>query len=364
MNKNVYFFTGFPGFIATQIIQEIIHHHPGAEFLLLVHPSQADRANRIIDSLVSKGCGAYSQYRTLPGDITLPDLGLDEETQAQIKDHVQYLFHLAAIYDLAVLKDVAYQVNVLGTENITNWACGLPNLKRYVYFSTAYVSGNRTGRVYESELDKGQGFKNFYESTKFEAEKVVQAARSSVPTTIIRPGIVMGNSETGETVKFDGPYFIMRMLDRFAKLPIPYVGKGEARLNVVPVDYIVQATCYLSHDLIGEDKVYHLTDPSPYKARDVYRMICEALLDKRPSFTLPSSVVSAMLGVPAFRRWVQVEKEAVEYFDLKAEYDCSEALRDLAGSGIACPDFAEYIPRLVTYYKQHRDDPEKIIVVR
>jgi nucleoside-diphosphate-sugar epimerase len=215
----------------------------------------------------------------------------------------------------------------------------------------------------ETELDCGQSFKNFYESTKFEAEVLVQKIRDKVPATIIRPGIVMGDSKTGETVKFDGPYFIMRFLDKFAKWPIPYIGRGEALINLVPVDYVVDAACYLAHHPKGEDKVYHLTDPRPYRAKDAYRMICEALIGKKPTFTLPTPLVYGLLSFPAFRRWVMVEKETIDYLNLKAEYDCTQALNDLEGSGVVCPDFPDYIKVAVEFYEQHRHDPDKMILV-
>ncbi len=362
--RSTYFFTGFPGFISTQIIQKIARGYPESEFYLLVHPSQLDKANVEIKRLLIEGYGQEEQFHVIVGDITVSQFGLDAEIQETLQEKVDYAFHLAAIYDLAVPKELAQRVNVIGTGHVNEWVKQLKSLKRYVYFSTAYVSGRRTGPILETELVMGQQFKNFYESTKYEAEVLVQQLFGVVPTTIIRPGITMGNSITGETIKFDGPYFVMRFLDKFARFPIPYVGSGSAYINLVPIDYIVDATTYLSHAEVGEGKVYHLTDPKPYKAREAYRMITEALLDKKPAFTLPDRLIYAALSVSAFRRWVSVEKETIEYFRLQAEYEASQATRDLGDSGIRCPDFAEYIPIAVNYYKEHRNDPEKKILVK
>ena len=85
-------------------------------------------------------------------------------------------------------------------------------LERLAYVSTAYVAGKRTGVVYEHELVMGQDFKNHYESTKFQAEVWVRELLDPVPTTILRPAIVVGDSRTGETEKFDGPYYILRAI--------------------------------------------------------------------------------------------------------------------------------------------------------
>ncbi|WP_312853898.1 SDR family oxidoreductase [Thermoactinomyces mirandus] len=209
-----------------------------------------------------------------------------------------------------------------------------------------------------------QTFKNHYESSKFKAEVLTQRIRKQVPVTIIRPGIVMGDSKTGETAKFDGPYFIMRYLDKFARFPIPYPGKGRALLNLVPVDYIVDATCYLAKHPVGEDKVDHLTDPHPLSVKQAFQMICERLTGKKPFFTLPSIVILGLLSIPSFRRWLMVEKETIAYFRLKAEYDCTQAFEDLKDSGIRCSGFGDYIAKAIDFYQKHRHDPEKMIKVR
>ncbi|WP_261130225.1 SDR family oxidoreductase [Bacillus sp. Marseille-Q3570] len=182
--SNVYFFTGFPGFLATKLIEELSIQDPDASFLLLVHDSQLEKAMARIEKLENQ-----ERYSILSGDITQEGLGLEDTLCGRDITHV---FHLAAIYDLAVPQSVAQLVNVSGTRRVLEWLSTLSNLKRFVYFSTAYVSGTRTGTVYEHELNKKQSFKNHYESTKFEAEVLVQEQMAKIPTTIIRPGIVVG----------------------------------------------------------------------------------------------------------------------------------------------------------------------------
>ncbi|KFZ40453.1 MULTISPECIES: SDR family oxidoreductase [Thermoactinomyces] len=364
MPSHTYFFTGFPGFIATRLVEKLFDQDPSSRFLLLVHPSQQEKAEKVISQLTQKKAGSRGCFIPIPGDITKENLDIPQQRMERLREEIDYVFHLAAIYDLAVSKETAYKVNVTGTRNVNDFVLSLSGLKRYVYFSTAYVSGKRTGRILETELDEGQSFKNHYEASKFEAEVITQKIMKQVPLTIIRPGIVMGDSKTGETVKFDGPYFVMRYLDKFSRFPIPYPGRGKALLNLVPVDYIVDATCYLATHPVGEGKVYHLTDPNPYPAREAFGIICETLVGKKASFTLPSFIVYGLLSIPAFRRWLMVEKETIEYFRLKAEYDCSQALEDLKDSGVKCADFKDYIQVCVKFYENHRHDPDKMIEVR
>jgi nucleoside-diphosphate-sugar epimerase len=243
---------------------------------------------------------------------------------------------------------------------MNNWILSLHTVQRYIYFSTSYVAGDREGRILETELVKGQGFKNYYEQTKYEAELAVRDLMKTVPTTVIRPGIVVGNTATGETIKFDGPYFILNFFDKLTFLPfLPYLGKGKAEGNFVPVDYIFNAAIYLGHAEIGIGKTYQLTDPKPYRIKEVYRMLMVEFLGREPVGMIPLSLSKWLLSIPAFRKWTRVEKEALDYFTCMAEYDCSQTQQDLRGSGILCPDFKDVIPAMVAYYKKHKNDSEK-----
>lgn len=358
---DTYFFTGFPGFIATRLIQQLMRDYDYEHIYLLVLPAMLEKARQVLQEMGAN----ENRVSLLMGDITQAQLGLDADNLERLKDSVTHVFHLAAVYDLAVPFSLAYDVNVNGTCMVNEWVRSLTKLKRYVYFSTAYVSGDREGRIMESELEMGQGFKNHYERTKYEAEVLVKRMMDEVPVMIIRPGIVKGDSRTGETVKFDGPYFMLNFFDHLRFLPyIPYLGRGEAEGNFVPVDYVLRATLYLAHTDAGIGKTYHLTDPKPYRMRDVYRMVMNEYLGRNPRGTIPLSLANLALSFSAVRKWLRVEKEALEYFTVKAEYDCSQAQRDLHGSGITCPDFRETLPAMIQFYEQHKHEEEKHITIR
>ncbi|MDM5336574.1 SDR family oxidoreductase [Fictibacillus enclensis] len=349
------FITGFPGFLASMLLKEMLKRYKECEFVLLVHPSQIEKAKDLAAN--------RPNVRLFTGDITKAGLRLSPEQTDWLKNHITHVFHLAAVYDLAVPEQIAANINITGTRNINAFVKELPHLARYVYFSTAYVSGKRTGLIKEDELDAGQTFKNHYESTKFAAEKLV-AELDGVPYTIIRPGVVVGHSKTGETIKFDGPYFIMRFLDKLRYVPVPYLGKSEALFNVVPFDYIIDATLCLAESDDAVNKVFHLTDPSPYESRKLYRMICEELIGKAPSWTIPPAVVEFMLSFSFFRRFFKVEKEALEYFRCACQYDAANTSKVLAKAGVQCPDFKDYVSSMVAYYKENRKDPEKLVYIK
>jgi nucleoside-diphosphate-sugar epimerase len=358
MMDNGYFFTGFPGFICNQLIREVLKKNDlkGVIYVLVLQ-GMMDKARKERQVILSELGLSEESFIIIGGDITKPSLFNSEDTKKQIIDKVTHVFHLAAIYDLAVPRDIAYMINVNGTNNVNNWVRDLTHLKRYVYFSTAYVVGKREGTLYETELIRPTSFKNHYEETKYEAEVLVEKLKREIPITIIRPGIVKGHSQTGETIKFDGPYFMMNFLERLKFFPLlPRLGKGEAYVNLVPIDYIIQATTYLGFSENGVRKTYHLTDPRPYRAADIYSFMMKEMMNKQPRGTLPLSICKGLLSIKPLRKYLGVEKEALDYFTWMGNFDCTQTVNDLKDSGIICPDFKEGIKPMTAFYLKQKDN--------
>lgn len=363
MLNHVYFFTGFPGFLATRLIKGMIHQDQSfTRAYLLVLPALKERAEeeaKRLEQELSLGEGAL---QVVTGDITKPQLDLGTAIE---NNQITHVFHLAAIYDLAVPKDIAYTVNVTGTKNVNDWVLTLSHLKRYIYFSTAYVAGTREGDLLETELIRPASFKNYYEETKYEAEVLVEALKDKVPITIIRPGIVKGHSETGETVKFDGPYFILNTLRAIGFLPFkPYIGKSTSKINLVPVDYIIKSVSFLALYEGGVGKTYHLTDPQPYSATEIYEMLVKEMYQVKPKGVIPISWCKTFLGLAPIRKFLHTEQETIDYFTWKGNFDCRQAKEDLAKANISCPDFKDGVPAMVRYYKQHESNPKYQVAIR
>ncbi|WP_409294615.1 SDR family oxidoreductase [Peribacillus sp. SCS-26] len=356
---NIYFITGFPGFISNQLVRELLKRDPSFEkAYFLVLPAQKGTALQEINRLNAEKTLNPRQTVILEGDITIGGLGIGETENAELQGQITHVYHLAAIYDLAVPRDLAWKVNVDGTRNVNDWVKNLTRLKRYTYFSTAYVAGTRKGLLKENELIRPPSIKNHYEETKYMAEVYVAELKKELPVTIIRPGIVKGRSDTGETIKFDGPYFILNFLHALKFSPlIPFLGSSSSVVNLVPVDYVIEACAYLTLDQKGAGKTYHLTDPDPYTVTEIYSLLVEAYLDKKPRGRLPLWLCRAFLSIKPFRRAFGVEKEALDYFTWEGRFECSTAISDLAGSGIKCPDLTEGIQPMVGFYSQNRHNP-------
>lgn len=348
-------FTGFPGFIASQLIRKSIEQDRTIGVTAIILASERDKAKEEARRIQEEtGC---QSIRIMEGDITKQGLGLNQEDQSYFENKKIIFWHLAAIYDLAVPRDLAWKVNVEGTKTVNEFVSGLTGLERYMYFSTAYVAGNREGNLREDELIRPESFKNFYEETKFEAEVLVEELKKEFPVTILRPGIVRGHSITGETIKFDGPYFFLNMIEQFRKLPIiPYVGKSSSYINVVPIDYIIEASVYLSKLEAATGETIHLTDPNPHPVEEVYRSMVYHLSGKIPKGRLPKKMAAMSMKNKIVRKRLGVEIETLDYMDWPASFDTSNAVKLLEGSNLICADFLETMPAMVAFYELHKND--------
>lgn len=361
-HEKTLFITGFPGFLATDLLKQIIDDYREDIRHVYVLAMVAEQAQALekIGRITNEKHVSRDLFSLIVGDITKDNLALNQSFA-----DVTHVFHLAAIYDLAVPEMIAEKVNVQGTRQVNHWVKALPKLERYIYFSTAYVSGNREGRIYENELQVGQSFRNHYERTKFDAEVLVEDLKSDIPTTISRPGVVKGHSETGETIKFDGLYFLLHFYDRLKALPIiPYLKAGAApEGNFVPSDYLIKAASFLGMNRVGQGKTYHLTDPHPKNMMELQKLLMESLLNRPPKGTLPISFVKPVLRNKQVQRWLGVEVEAMDYFIYQSSYDASQAIKDLKDAGIYCPPIEDTLSAMVHYYRKYKDDYTKRISI-
>lgn len=345
------FLTGVPGFLGTRLLRRLGRKHPGERFALLIQPKFRDRAERELRRL-----GLAGRTELFEGDITAgPGLGLAEAQRERLAGLVTRAYHLAAVYDLAVPQEVGRAVNVDGTRYVLDFLEACERLEIFAYVSTAYVSGKRTGEIREGELRHDAGFKNDYEKTKYEAEVLVQERRGRLPTVVYRPGIVVGDSQTGATEKFDGPYFLLKVLRRLPQYTLmTRVGAGDKPVSVVPVDFVTEAMTALTEpEHAGQ--TFHLTAPDPLTAREMISLFLR-LLGKRAVFVpVPTAVARTLVRTP-LGLLLGLSPQLVDYFDFPAYYDRRRAEAALAEHDIRCPPLAEYAPQMVDYLTQHERD--------
>jgi len=352
MVNETIFITGFPGFIASRLLQRLAEG--GSRVQLLVQPALVAQAGRELRAIVEQTGTPLANFEILPGDITEPELGLTQKDLERARSQSTVLFHLAAIYDLAVQQDLAMRVNVEGTRNVNRFAQTLSVLRHYHYVSTCYVAGKRTGRIFENELRHDAGFRNYYEETKYLAETEVDELKSQLPVTIHRPSVVCGDSHTGETAKYDGIYYLINYLLKWPSLLSNFnIGNDDVSLNLVPVDFVVEAMSALATETNAIGKTLQLADPNPLTTRELFNEIARHLVGKEARITVPARLVESSLMLPPTPALSGLPHRGVPYFFLKQSYDTTQSSQLLAPHGVTCPPFATYVKTIVDYAMSH-----------
>lgn len=354
--NRVVLITGYPGLIGTRLAKKILLEENDSRLLLLTQEKFVEKANLSLSDLPKN---QRLRAEIISGDIVAMDLGLSGAEFNRITDEVTDIYHLASIYYLGVPRQEAYRVNVEGTQQVIELARACTNLQRLNHFSTSFVSGKRVGVISEEELDTGQRFRNEYERTKFIAEKIVRAAMNDLPISIMRPSIVVGDSKTGEIDQFRGIYhFGILIVASPIAVAVPLPVDGVAPLNVVPVDYVVDASYQISIDQRAKGRTFHIVDPNPLSARKVYEMFAKRAGKKIPRWRLNYNLTRMLLSIPGLEKVSRHSTQTLDFLNHISIYNSPNTMEILEGTGVLCPRFDSYFKTLIRYvqhsYKQQK----------
>ena len=342
---SVSFITGFPDFIAVTLARELLAEAVNNQVGLLVsgqHLAAWEEFRRLLPE------AHRSRVRAFTGDVVSMDLGLSGDEYADISRTTNYIFHLAGAHWMGDDVEDAHARSVEGAAEVLRLALECARLERLSHFSTAFVSGDRTGVVLEEDLEAGQRFRNTYEETRFRSERLVRRHMDQLPISIFRPSIVVGDSRTGEIDRITGPYFLMNAIVNWpVDMPIPLPGRGDAPMNLVPVDFVVNAARLLTRDTRGAGRTFHLTDPNPLPARRVFELVARAAGRRAPRGKLPRRTIRRLLSLPGVRRGGGEQRHFLDYFDQVVIWRSVNTLNLLQGSAVQCPPFEAYVEVLV-----------------
>lgn len=342
------FITGFPGFIAGRLVETLAT--PETQFFLLVQEAFLEKAMKDMQKIAEETKTPLKNFALIQGDITQANLGMSDADLEVVLNETTDVYHLAAVYDLSVEKNLAYKVNVEGTKNVNEVVKRIKDLRRYNYVSTCYVAGKRDDLIYENELEHDKGFRNYYEETKYFAEVEAEKLKATHPVTIFRPSVVCGDSKTGETAKYDGIYYVIKFLLKFPEVfRLVNVGNEDVKLNLVPVDFVIDAMTTLAKDERAVGKTIAIADPNPMTTKAICDSIAEAITNKKSIITPPPKVVETFLNSPISPPLTGLPHSGVPYFFIPQTYDTKIADELLEPHGVACPRFDEYVGNLVKF---------------
>ncbi|HEY5948594.1 MAG TPA: dephospho-CoA kinase [Kofleriaceae bacterium] len=343
--REVALVTGFPAFTARRMIAKLLASEPDTKLYVLARDKFAPDADALLDSL-----RAGDRAEVLVGDVCDMDLGLSSVEYRALSRELTWIHHLAGIYFMGVDEATMRRVNVAGTRTVLDLARDASSLERLVHWSTTTVSGAREGTFYEEDLEAGQKFHNGYERTKFEAEKLVRSAMRQLPVTILRPSIIVGDSKTGEIDRLDGPYYLMVLIATNASgLRLPILGRGDSPLHLVPIDYVIDAAWHVAHSRGAAGKTFHIVDPQPMSARDVFEGVAFHAKTEKPRGSIPRPLARAVLKTPGLARLGRGPLTFLDMIDHTVHYDQTNTAAALAGTTIRCPSLADYLPVLVQH---------------
>jgi thioester reductase-like protein len=336
--------TGFPTFAARKMCEELLRTGRRTLVHAIVPRASEAEAREAVEALPLE---QRARVNLIEGDAAAMDLGLSGAELALLAPEIDRIHHMAHVPPLGADRKLAER-------EILEFATAMKALKCLVFHSTVHVSGGRTGTVLEGELEKGQEFRNVVEETLARGEKMMRGAMAKMPICVIRPTTVVGDSQTGEVDRFDGPYFlILLIVTSPADFPLPLPGRPESPLHLMPVDYYVRAACALGRDARAPGRTFHVGDPSPLTARRVFELVAASGGRRAARGFIPPNITKALLRTPGLDRLAKSPRAFLDSLATPVSYSFANTAELLADTDVRCPPFESYVDNLVEYV-QHR----------
>jgi len=365
-----YFVTGATGFIGKRLVKKLLERK-GAVVHFLIRKESEGKVSALREFWGLKD--AKSAARAVPvfGDLTGKRLGIGAETVKALKGNIDHFYHLAAVYDLGADEAAQIAVNIDGTRNTIDFAKAI-DAGHFHHVSSIAAAGLYEGVFREDMFEEAENYDHPYFMTKHESEKIVRKD-CKVPWSVYRPAMVVGDSKTGEMDKIDGPYYFFKLIQRMRQLLPPWmpgIGLEGGRINIVPVDFVVDALDAISHKAGIAKKCYHLVDPEGYRVGDVLDIFSKAAhAPKMNVFVnaallgfIPRSVTKGLMALAPVRRVrnavlkdLGLPEDMLTFVNYPTRFDCRDSQAMLKGSGVACPNLKDYAWRLWDYWERHLD---------
>jgi nucleoside-diphosphate-sugar epimerase len=346
MSEDAILLTGVTGFLGMETLARLIDRGEESIFVMVRAEDDDDAERRlaqVLARLYEEPGAIADRVQVVRGDLLQPGLGLSREVRLRLLASVDRIVHCAASISFELPLEEARAINVTGAARILELAREIAArgiLRRLVHVSTAYVSGRHTGPFREDDLLVGQTFRNTYESSKFEAERLLRYA-TDLPVVIARPSIVVGDHRSGWTPAFNVIYGPIRAAERGLLKEVP--ARPDSIVDFVPVDYVTDGLIALLDDP-GSSGTYHLV--SGEQAMTTGELVhMQALASSaEPVLLIDDHTGRPTPGMEAY----------APYFDVRCSFDDARARAALERAGVEKPEPREYLGRLIAYAHETR----------
>lgn len=361
-----YFVTGATGFIGKRLVKKLLARKGSVVYFLLRENSR-DKVPALLEYW------GVSKTRAIPvfGDLRSARLGVSKDDTKKLGKSIDHFYHLAAIYDMLADAGEQRDVNVAGTRNTVDFANEI-KAGCFHHVSSIAAAGMFEGIFREDMFDEAEGLEHPYFATKHESEKIVRQEIQGA-WRVYRPGLVVGDSKTGEMDKIDGPYYFFKLIQRIRQLLPPWmptIGLEGGRINIVPVDFVVNAMDHISHQAALDGMCFHLTDPEPMRVGEVLNTFCRAAHAPTMSIRInaallgfiPKSVKKGILSLTPVRRVrdaimkdLGLPSGLMTFVNYPTRFDSRQTTQALKGTGIACPPLEQYAAPVWDYWERKLD---------
>jgi NAD(P)-dependent dehydrogenase (short-subunit alcohol dehydrogenase family) len=362
-----YFVTGATGFIGRFLVQTLLQRGKGTIYVL-VRPRSLGKLDEL-----RTFWGKESERRVVPikGDLGQSRLGVSRGDITKLKRKVKHFYHLGAVYDLDASAEEMRQANIVGTEGALALADAI-GAGCFHLVSSIAVAGLYRGTFSEDMFEEAEDLEHPYHRTKHDSEALVRA-NGKVPFRVYRPGIVLGHSQTGAIDKIDGPYYFFKALQKLRESwPrwIPLVGIEGGYVNVVPVDFVVDALVHLSHLPKKDGECFHLTDPKTRRIGEILNVFARAAhspemairVDTKVFAMVPDGITQSVERSKPIQnvtnqvlRDLQIPRSVLQFVNYPTRFDSSATQKLLDKAKIRVPPLEDYAWRLWDYWERHLD---------
>src|SRR6478752_10049403 len=360
-----YFVTGATGFLGRHLVATLLKRKGP------IHVLVRKDSRKKLDAIATKMGWDMKRVVVVEGDMTLPKCGLSAAQVRALNGKVKHFFHLAAIYDLTAKPEAQRVAIVEGTQNALDLAAAI-GAGIFHHTSSIAAAGMYPGVFREDMFDEAEGLDDPYLRTKHDSEGLVRKEKR-IKWRIYRPGMVVGHSKTGEMDKIDGPYYFFSFIKKLREmLPqwMPTLGIEGGRINVVPVDFVVEAMDHIAHKKGLDGHCFHLVDPEPMRFGELMNTFARAAhapemtmrVDARMLAVVPGAVRSAITNLPPVKRFtnmvlrdLKIPPSTLAFITYPTRFDTRVVERALKGSKISVPALDSYAWRIWDYWERHLD---------
>jgi thioester reductase-like protein len=334
--------TGATGFLGMDMLARLIDKGD-EEVVVLIRAEDEhgarERLAEVLGRLYDEVPAAAAKVCVARGDLTEAGLGLSAAKREQLVGSVDRIIHCAASISFELPLERARAINVGGVERVLELAreiAATGSLERLLHVSTAYVSGRHAGDFGEQDLDVGQEFRNSYEQSKYESERLLAAA-TDLPLVVARPSIVVGHSQGGWTSAFNVLYWPMRAFERGLLEEVP--AREDSIVDFVPVDYVTDGllTLLAQEEASG---TYNLVAGAEALTAGELVELHSSVSGRPPVRFAPQETAG---GLPAGA------ETFVPYFDVRCRFDDARARALLERAEVLKPDPRDYLAELIAY---------------